>query len=102
MSGLSAEQTLVVCAAKVRYGMHGLLRPFNSHRWDMKDFLIVVLFGLLVWTLITLADVENQRYALSIGLCPNSSAGKEYLECINSVETRTNPIWHVVYALGML
>jgi hypothetical protein len=70
---------------------------------SMKELLIVVLAGLLVWVSSALIRVENERYALSLGMCPDAyEAGmKAHFDCIDTVETRTHPMWHLVYALGI-
>ncbi|MGJ7508890.1 hypothetical protein [Variovorax sp. GT1P44] len=63
---------------------------------------IAVLCALLVWFGAALAHAENQRYALSLGMCqsdPLKILGRE--ECLKAVETRSGWWWHVGYALRL-
>ena len=73
----------------------------------MKNALILFLAALLVWFGLSLARVENQRYALWLGTCPqHDSAQPETLanreECLAEAQTRTNPLYNVAYGLGIL
>lgn len=59
----------------------------------------LILCGLLIlWLGSALVRVENERYALMIGMC-RTEIGHADIACLQKVETRTNPIWHLFYAL---
>jgi len=62
--------------------------------------LIIVLAALLVWFGSALVRVENERYAMFVGLCPfDAKAMEPQQKCLDKTQTRTNPIWHLYYAL---
>lgn len=74
----------------------------------MRNFGIVLL---LVVTLVlggALVRVENARYALWLGMCPNirkitaaigdNSSGPDALNC-TTIQTRTGWWWHLYYAV---
>jgi hypothetical protein len=61
----------------------------------------LVLIGILVWFGATIVPIENKRYALELGMCSDFEA-LEFIErqaCFDSVETRSNWVWHHYYAL---
>lgn len=70
-----------------------------------------VLAALLLIAVIVLAHalvrVENERYALWLGMCPNmrgevvaiSTGDEDALNCIKTVQTRTGWWWHIYYAV---
>jgi hypothetical protein len=53
---------------------------------------------LLVWMSAALVRVENERYALFVGMC-RDRLGLVDVRCLASVETRTGWWWHLFYAL---
>lgn len=60
--------------------------------------------GVLLLTILAMGSalirVENQRYALSTGMCPGPAPGlPPDLTCMSKVETRTGWWWHLYYAL---
>lgn len=59
-----------------------------------------VLATLLLWISAALVRVENQRYALSVGMCSSAPPlpGPD-LRCLSNVETRSGWWWHLYYAL---
>ena len=59
---------------------------------------IVILGALLVLVSYKLVVVENQRYALAIGMCPGRYTMPD-LDCLRNVQTRTSWAWHLYYAL---
>lgn len=67
-----------------------------QNRWSL-----VVAAALILWLSIALIRVENQRYAMQVGICKDtvSSLGGWDYKCLSSVETRTSPFWHLFYAL---
>jgi len=53
---------------------------------------------LVVWLSAALVRAENERYALTVGMC-RAAAGQVDLECLRKVQTRTGWWWHLFYAL---
>lgn len=64
----------------------------------MKDILVVALALLLAFTLWRLGDVERQRYALLVGMCPSEIAPANPI-CLKDVQVRTSPLWNIYYGL---
>lgn len=64
-----------------------------------KNITIFLLLFVVVYLGASLIKVENQRYALAVGLCRDSKTGLTDNACLAKVETRTNPAWHLYYAL---
>lgn len=55
----------------------------------------------IVWLATVLVKVENQRYALTVGMCRDVH-GLTDLRCLQTVETRTGWWCHLFYALDVL
>lgn len=68
----------------------------------MKNILIFALVGLLIWFASVIVRLENYRYASSVGFCSEHADLVQKSRCLNETETRTSPLWHLVYALGLL
>jgi hypothetical protein len=69
----------------------------TPHRWKL---LAAILAALLVWVSAALVRVENQRYALTVGMCaPHPPHPVPDLACLERVETRTGWWWHLYHAL---
>ena len=49
---------------------------------------------------VRIIDLENYRYASFIGSCGDIKF-PEQSKCLEEQETRTNPIWHLVYGLKL-
>lgn len=71
-----------------------------------KNSIIVVLVFLVVWLSVTVIRLENYHYANQVGVCDKDNFVGDFVEketqkseCFNTVETRTNPMWHLYYAL---
>lgn len=63
-----------------------------------------VIIGVLIIVVLVLGSalirVENERYALSLGMCPGPVSGMPPdLTCIAKAETRTGPWAHLFAAL---
>jgi len=60
-----------------------------------------VLSLLVVWLCVALVRVENERYALFVGMCRSAEAPGMPIDaaCLAEVETRTSWLWHLFYAL---
>ncbi len=69
-----------------------------------KNIIILTLSLLLVWFGVSLVRVENQRYALLLETCGSLTPDNlvTRMECLKNVETRTGPIYHLIYGLGLL
>ena len=66
----------------------------------MRSVLIVALTAALVLTGWRLIEIENQRYALLLGMCHQQDSATPYdFECLEKVETRTSWIEHLYFGL---
>lgn len=66
----------------------------------MKNFIIVALAAALAFTSVRLAHVENQRYAMLLGICGESDVTNfKRFDCLDKVETRTSWVWNLYYGL---
>ena len=69
----------------------------TSSRWKL---LSVVLAVLLLWVSASLVRVENQRYALMVGMCaPRPPHLVPDMVCLERVEARSGWWWHLYYAM---
>lgn len=60
---------------------------------------VAVLLALVVLLSAALVKAENQRYALSLGMCVDKRLDAADYPCLAQVETRTAWYWHVYYGL---
>ena len=60
---------------------------------------LVALLVVAVWLAAALAKTENQRYALSTGLCVDKTLHIADYACLAKVQTRTGWYWHIYYGL---
>lgn len=66
----------------------------------IKNFAIGALLLITILLAASLVRVENQRYALSLGMCTASQVGvPPDMVCIEKTQTRTGWWWHLYYAL---
>ncbi len=70
-----------------------------------KNIIIILLVALVAWLSFTVIRLEKYHYASVVGMCSELSKNEIEQEikqhsCLHSKETRTNPIWHLVYAPG--
>ena len=70
-----------------------------------SQWFLVLTVLVIVWLSASLVRVENQRYAMSIGMCEDKvllaatqQTSWDYA-CLSKVETRTSWLWHLFYAL---
>lgn len=65
--------------------------------------MIAVLLALLVWFGAAIIRLENFDYAAASGMCSEHlpKNGIAYIDCLNHAQTRTNPLWHLVYGLRL-
>lgn len=69
----------------------------------MKNALIFALVMALGIVSYRLAHVENQRYALLVGMCQQDDANPRGLvDCLRTAQTRTSWAWHLYYGLTYL
>jgi hypothetical protein len=68
---------------------------------DMRNVLIVVLLAMVCTLAAALVRVENQRYAMAIGMCGNKSDPRlpPDASCVANARTRTSWVWHLYYAI---
>lgn len=59
----------------------------------------VALSLLVVWLAVALVKAENQRYALSVGLCVDEKTLIADYACLVKVQSRTAWYWHIYYGL---
>ena len=70
-----------------------------------KNSLIFVLLLVTIALSSIVIRLENQRYALLVGMCPNArefsaNPTPEALGCLRTVQTRTSSLWHLYYAIA--
>lgn len=53
---------------------------------------------LILWLSAALVRVENERYALFLGMC-RDRLGMTDIACVMKVQTRTGWWWHLFYGL---
>ena len=74
-----------------------------SHAGNMKNIIILVLATLVAFLADRVVRLENQRYAMEIGMCARASypGGLQLPDpkCLETVQTRTSWLWHLRYAM---
>ena len=65
----------------------------------MKNAIIGILILLIIYLCAVIVRVENQRYAMSIGMCYSDQLKMPIASCLTGVQTRTNSFWHIYYAV---
>jgi hypothetical protein len=63
---------------------------------------LVILLVLVIWLAASLVRVENQRYALQLGMCIDPTLKVADFTCLTKVETRTSWAAHLLYGMGVL
>ena len=63
--------------------------------------LVFILLGVVVYETVVIVRIENQRYAMLIGMCRDRTNAVLPPDpaCVATVQTRTSPWWHLWYAL---
>lgn len=64
-----------------------------------QNILFISLLVAIVWLSAALIRVENQRYAMTIGMCIDPVLKVADQNCLSTVETRTGWWGHLYYAL---
>ena len=64
----------------------------------MQVALVAMLLA-IVYLCAVIVRIENERYALSVGMCRDSVTGFADRACLAKVETRTSPMWHLLYGM---
>jgi len=77
----------------------------------IKNGIIALLLVVVLLLCGTIVHIENERYALLTGTCPNGKTAvqdgfiyqgdpnRDPIACLESVQTRTSPLWHIFYAI---
>lgn len=66
----------------------------------MRILLILALAAALAFTAVRLADVERERYAMFLGMCPRDEANlSAFFDCITNAQPRTSWTWDLWYGL---
>lgn len=60
--------------------------------------LIGLLLIVIVWFSVVIIRLENYHYAVQVGFCQDMSV-TERDGCLSKIQTRTNPLWNLFYAL---
>jgi hypothetical protein len=63
----------------------------NTAAWCLVTLLVL-------WLSASLVRVENERYALYVGMC-RDKLGMTDASCLSKVQTRTAWWWHLYYGL---
>lgn len=61
-------------------------------RWDL-----LLAGAVIILLAAALARVENQRYAMQLGMCKDIPGWNH--KCLDAVETRTSWLWHLYYGI---
>jgi len=64
-----------------------------------KNAIIGVLVIVVIVLCTRIVRIENERYALMLGMCRGSMGVPTDFRCLNAVQTRTSWAWHLYYAL---
>lgn len=64
----------------------------------MKSMLIIVLAATLAFTAYRLGEVERQRYAMLVGMCPGTVSMIDPV-CVAAAQPRENALWNLYYGL---
>lgn len=70
----------------------------------VKNFSIAILLVVIGWLTVVIVRLENFHYASVVGMCSEFKADDALQtvkrhSCLHNVETRTNSLWHIFYAL---
>lgn len=65
----------------------------------MKNIAIGFLLVALAFTSYRIIEIENQRYALIVGMCRQIDSNVPDLNCLQRAQSRTNWLWHLYYGL---
>lgn len=69
---------------------------------NTEKIIIIILLVLLFWFGATIIRLENYHYAVQVGFCEEYSELEKLTQkdqCLNKVQTRTNPLYHLIYGL---
>jgi len=68
---------------------------------NKEKIIIVILLILLIWFGLVIIRLENYHYAVQVGFCMDKDLTQRD-SCLKEKETRTNPLWHLLYGLQIL
>lgn len=73
---------------------------------NKEKIAILILLALLIWFGSAIVRLENYHYAVQVGFCREFDKTVERYtemeECLNRTQTRTSPLWHLLYGLKMI
>jgi hypothetical protein len=74
-----------------------------------KVLVFLALWAAVWWLASTVIRLENYRYASVVGVCyepadytQDTNARERRDECLTRTVSRTNGVWHLGYALGIM
>lgn len=71
----------------------------------MKKILVstlVILVLIIIYQAIQIIRLERYHYASQLGYCQEIEELVERGRCLNETETRTSPIYHLLYGLELI
>lgn len=63
-----------------------------------ERIIIIVLLLILLYFGAAIIRLENYHYAVQVGFCADVYVTQRD-SCLNKIQTRTNPFWHLIYGL---
>lgn len=66
----------------------------------VRNITILFLMLTVAYLCAVIIRIENERYAMAIGMCFNKQLGVPDLSCVRKAETRTSPLWHLYFAIA--
>ena len=73
----------------------------------MKNALVIILFGIVIWFGASIVRLENERYALELEVCgrfdptkPSTLTDRD--DCLERVQTRTGALNNLLYGLRVI
>ena len=68
---------------------------------NKEKIIIIILLILLIWFGSVIVRLESHHYAVQVGFCIEKDLTERDF-CLKGKETRTNPLWHLLYGLQIL
>ena len=70
----------------------------------IKNLVIIILLIVMALQSRVIVRLESYRYADFVGMCSeynpkDPTQAMQRHTCLNNAKTRTNPLWHLLYAL---
>lgn len=64
-----------------------------------KNIVIAALVLIVGYLCTVIVKIENERYAMAVGMCYDKTRQLPDLACVSKAQTRTSPFWHLFYAI---